>query len=110
MLVSLTRLRRLVVIAVLGCLGCTVERRKSDAELGLNPHQASGRHFLQQNWAARPEPDLPTKKKGPSLQGVFHRDYFTVSGMPANDQRAREMILYGRDKMAGYSQDLTQQQ
>src|SRR5215471_13242305 len=107
MLVSLTRLRRLVVIAVLGCLGCTVERRKSDAELGLNPHQASGRHVYDQYCARCHEPYSSRKKKGPSLQGVFHRDYFTVSGMPANDQRARDLIVYGRDKMPGYSQELT---
>jgi mono/diheme cytochrome c family protein len=30
--------------------------------------------------------------------------------MPANDQRARDLILYGRDKMPAYSQELTPQQ
>src|SRR5215813_5782466 len=110
MFVSPTRFRLLVVILLVGCAGCTVERRRSDAELGLNLQQASGRHVYEQYCARCHEAYSSRKKKGPSLQGVFHRDYFTVSGMPANDQRGREMILYGRDKMPGYSQELTQQQ
>ena len=110
MLNYLTYSRLLVVILLVGCAGCTVERRKSDAELGLNPQQASGRHIYDQYCDRCHEPYSSRKKKGPSLQGVFRRDYFTVSGMPANDQRARDLILYGRDKMPGYSQDLNQQQ
>jgi len=30
--------------------------------------------------------------------------------MPANDQRAGDLIRFGRDKMPGYSQELTPQQ
>ena len=110
MFATLTRLRLLEVILLVGCLGCTAERRKSDAELGLNPQQASGRHVYDQYCDRCHEPYSSRKKKGPSLLAVFHRDYFTVSGMPANDQRARDLILYGRDKMPAYSQELTQQQ
>ena len=29
------------------CCGCDVQRRKSDAELGLNPQQAAGRRTLR---------------------------------------------------------------
>ena len=108
MIVSLMRLRPLAVILVVGCLGCTAERRKSDTELGLNPQQASGRHTYDQYCDRCHEPYSSSKR--PTLQGVFHRDYFRVSGMPANDQRARDLILYGRDKMPAYSQELTPQQ
>jgi len=110
MIVSLLRLRPLGVILVVVCLGCTAERRKSDTELGLNPQQASGRHTYDQYCDRCHEPYSSSKRKGPTLQGVFHRDYFSVSGMPANDQRARDLILYGRDKMPAYSQELTPQQ
>lgn len=99
-----------LVVWLLALAGCTAERRKSDAELGLNAQQASGRHIYDQYCDRCHEPYSSHKRKGPSLQGVLHRDYFSVSGMPANDQRARDLILYGRDKMPGYSQDLTQQQ
>src|SRR5215470_6293158 len=109
MFVSAAKLS-LFVLLLVALVGCTAERRKSDAELGLNPQQALGRHTYDQYCDRCHEPYSSRKRKGPSLLGVFHRDYFTVSGMPANDQRARDLILYGRDKMPGYSQDLSQQQ
>src|SRR5438552_18186602 len=93
-----------------GASACEVERRKSDAELGLNPQQASGRHIYDQYCDRCHEPYSARKRKGPSLQGVFHREYLSVSGMPANDQHAADIIRFGRDKMPGYSQELTQQQ
>jgi len=89
---------------------CEVERRKSDAELALNPQQASGRHIYDQYCDRCHEAYSSHKRKGPSLQGVFKREYFSVSGMPANNQRARDLIVFGRDKMPSYSQELTQQQ
>ncbi len=100
----------LLTAVLLGTSGCDVERRKSDAELGLNPQQASGRHIYDQYCDRCHEPYSSRKRKGPSLQGVFHREYFSVSGMPANDQRAGDLIRFGRDKMPGYSQELTPQQ
>jgi len=100
----------LVSLVLLGASACEVERRKSDAELGLNPQQVSGRHIYDQYCDRCHEPYSARKRKGPSLQGVFHREYFSVSGMPANDDRARDIIRFGRDKMQGYSQELTQQQ
>ena len=100
----------LVSLVLLGPSGCEVERRKSDAALGLNPQQASGRHIYDQYCDRCHEPYSARKRKGPSLQGVFHREYFSVSGMPANDDRARDIIRFGRDKMPAYSQELTQQQ
>ena len=100
----------LILLVIFVTSGCEVERRKSDAELGLNPQQASGRHIYDQYCDRCHEPYSARKRKGPSLQGVFHREYFSVSGMPANDQRASDIIRFGRDKMQGYSQELTQQQ
>ena len=100
----------LVPLVLLGASACEVERRKSDAELGLNPQQASGRHIYDQYCDRCHEPYSARKRKGPSLQDVFHREYFSVSGMPANDDRARDIIRFGRDKMPAYSQELTQQQ
>ena len=33
-----------------------------------------------------------------------------MSGLPANDDRVKEITLYGRSKMQGFSQVLDQQQ
>ena len=91
-------------------VACDVEIRKTDAQLGLNPQQSAGRRVYDSYCYRCHEPYSSRKRKGPSLQGVFKREYFSVSGMPANDQRARDLILFGRDKMPAYSQELTQQQ
>lgn len=44
------------------------------------------------------------------MQGVFKRQDLPASGMPANDDRAGDIIRYGRDKMQGYGQLLSQEQ
>ena len=45
-----------LLLLILGCLGCQMERRKSDAELGLNPQQARGRYLYDQNCIRCHEP------------------------------------------------------
>jgi mono/diheme cytochrome c family protein len=90
--------------------GCDVERRKSDAELGLNPQQAEGRK-LYDNYCDRcHEPYSSRGKKGPSLKGVFRHQYLSLSGLPANDDRIVDIIKYGRAKMEGFNQVMTDQQ
>jgi mono/diheme cytochrome c family protein len=44
------------------------------------------------------------------LHGVFKRPYFSASGLPANDDRARDIIRYGRNKMEGFGNVLTDEQ
>lgn len=89
---------------------CDVERRKSDAELGLDPQQAAGRK-LYDNYCDRcHEPYSSRGKKGPSMKGVFKHQYLPLSGLPANDERMTDIIKYGRAKMEGFSQVMTDQQ
>ena len=104
-------LRVSVVISVLFLLaGCEVERRKSDAELGLNPQQAEGRK-LYDNYCDRcHEPYSSRGKKGPSMKGVFKQQYLPLSGLPANDERVGEIVKYGRSKMEGFGRVMTDQQ
>ena len=88
--------------------GCEVERRKSDAELGLNSQQAAGRR-LYDNYCDRcHEPYSTRGKKGPGLKGVFREKYLPISGLPANDERVGDIIRLGRKEMPGYSQTLSQ--
>lgn len=98
------------VVMAFACGGCEVERRKSDAELGLNPQQAAGRRLYDQYCDRCHEPYSSRNKKGPSMKDIFKKSYMPVSGLPANDERAGEIIMYGRAKMQGFSQVLTQQQ
>ncbi len=98
------------IIFVLALAGCDVERRKSDAELGLNAQQAEGRR-LYDNYCDRcHEPYSSRGKKGPSLKGVFKKQYLSLSGLPANDERMTDIIKNGRAKMEGFRQVMTDEQ
>jgi mono/diheme cytochrome c family protein len=99
-----------LALALLVLVGCDVERRKSDAELGLNPQQADGRK-LYDNYCDRcHEPYSSRGKKGPGLKGVFKQQYLSLSGLPANDERVTDIIKNGRAKMEGFGQVMTDQQ
>jgi mono/diheme cytochrome c family protein len=99
-----------LVLTLLVLVGCDVERRKSDAELGLNPQQAEGRK-LYDNYCDRcHEPYSSRGKKGPGLKGVFKQQYLSLSGLPANDERVTDIIKNGRAKMQGFGQVMTDQQ
>jgi mono/diheme cytochrome c family protein len=100
----------LLMLGMFLIAGCDVERRKSDAELGLNPQQAEGRK-LYENYCDRcHEPYSSRGKKGPGLKGVFKHPYLPLSGLPANDDRIIDIIKYGRAKMEGFNQVMTEQQ
>lgn len=99
-----------VLLAVFALAGCEAERRKSDAELGLNPQQISGRK-LYDNYCDRcHEPYSSRGKKGPPLKGVFKQQYLSLSGLPANDARVGDIVKYGRSKMEGFGQVMTDDQ
>jgi mono/diheme cytochrome c family protein len=114
-LLRFTKYRRWVSVALIACVanaalsGCDVERRKSDAELGLTPQQATGRK-LYDNYCDRCHRPYSTKgRKGPGLKGVFQHPYLPLSGLPANDERVTDIIRYGRHEMPGYNQTLDAQ-
>jgi mono/diheme cytochrome c family protein len=100
----------LAMLVLLALAGCDVERRKSDAELGLNPQQAEGRK-LYDNYCDRcHEPYSTRGKKGPGLKGVFKNQYLPLSGLPANDDRVTDIVKFGRAKMEGFGQVMTDEQ
>jgi mono/diheme cytochrome c family protein len=89
--------------------GCDAERRKSDAELGLNPQQSAGRKIYDSHCDRCHEPYSTRGKKGPGLKGVFQNKYLSLSGLPANDERVSDIIRLGRNEMPAYSQTLSPQ-
>jgi len=97
------------LVALASTVACDVERRKSDAELGLNAQQSAGRKIYDGECDRCHEPYSSRGKKGPSLKGVFQRKYLSLSGLPANDERVSDIIRLGRNEMPGYSQKLTSQ-
>jgi mono/diheme cytochrome c family protein len=111
-----TRIRNLKLLAVcflfsiMVLTGCDVQRRKSDAELGLNPQQIAGRRIYDNYCDRCHAPYSSRGRQGPSMKGVFQRQYLPMSGMPANDDRVTDIVRMGRNKMPGYAQVLSQQQ
>jgi mono/diheme cytochrome c family protein len=97
----------LVVLALAMFSGCDVERRKSDAELGLNPQQSAGRKIYDSHCDRCHEAYSTRGKKGPGLKGMFQNKYLPLSGLPANDERVSDIIRLGRKEMPGYSQTLS---
>ena len=89
--------------------GCEAQRRKSDAELGLNPQQAAGRQVFDYHCARCHEAYSSRGLQGPSLEHMFKKQYLP-SGLPANDARVAEVIQYGKSKMPSFGNVLTQQQ
>jgi mono/diheme cytochrome c family protein len=96
----------LALTLLLTLAACNVERRKSDAELGLNPQQSAGRKIYDAQCDRCHEPYSTRGKKGPGLQGVFQKKYLPISGLPANDERVTDIIRLGRKEMPGFSQTL----
>lgn len=99
-----------VVAAASLLAACDVELRKSDAQLGLNPQQAAGRRVYDERCARCHAPYSSRGKKGPSMKGVFKKQFLAQSGLPANDDRVIEIVRYGRNMMPGFGQVLTQRQ
>ena len=95
--------------AVCTFCACDIQRRKSDAELGLNAQQAAGRKIYDAQCDRCHEPYSTRGKKGPGLKGVFQNKYLPISGLPANDERVTDIVRLGRKEMPGYSQTLNQQ-
>lgn len=98
-----------LLLALAPTWACDLERRKSDAELGLNSQQSVGRKIYDSRCDRCHEPYSNRGKKGPSLQGVFQHKYLSLSGLPANDERVSDIIRLGRNQMPGYSQTLSSQ-
>jgi len=99
----------ILVAALVSSVACDVERRKSDAELGLNPQQAAGRKIYDAECDRCHEPYSTRGKKGPGLKGVFQHKYLSLSGLPANDERVSNIMRMGRNEMPGYGQKLSDQ-
>lgn len=100
----------LCAFATLLLSGCEVERRKSNAELGLNAQQVSGRQVYDNYCDRCHSPYSSRSRQGPSLKHMYQKQYLPDSGLPANDDRVTDIIRLGRDKMPGFAQVLNQQQ
>jgi mono/diheme cytochrome c family protein len=102
-----------IIGIVLSCAAllsaCSVERRKSDAELGLNEQQARGRQIYDRHCIRCHEPYTKREIKGPSLHAIFKKPEFP-SGIKASDERMIDVIEMGKAKMPSFRDAITDQQ
>jgi mono/diheme cytochrome c family protein len=98
-----------VLLACAAVSACDVQRRQSDAELGLNPQQSAGRKIYDSHCDRCHEPYSNRGKKGPPLKEIFQHKYLSLSGLPANDDRVTDIIRLGRNEMPGNGQALSSQ-
>jgi mono/diheme cytochrome c family protein len=98
-----------LAVTLLVFSACQAERRKSDAELGLNPTEAQGRALYDLHCGGCHEAYNSRGLKGPSLQGLFKHPYMK-NGMPANDERVRDITEHGRAGMPGYGRVMSPRQ
>lgn len=92
------------------CAACSDDpASKSDAELGLNSQQASGRHIYQQTCYPCHDAHSVPGENGPNLKGLFKKT-FLPSGLPANERFVRQTIQTGRNMMPAAGANLTSQQ
>jgi mono/diheme cytochrome c family protein len=89
--------------------GCASSKPKTDAELGLNPQQASGRQVFQSYCSSCHHAYSSAGSTGPSLKGLFRKKYLP-SGLPANDRFVLQTITGGRGMMPGFGGTLDEKQ
>ena len=94
---------------LLAVTGCGEPAPKSDAELGLNAQQSSGRRMFERDCAVCHSAYSSSSSKGPSLRHLF-RKQFLPSGLPANNRFVEQTIVGGRNMMPARGQALSQQE
>lgn len=103
----LQTLRVALLLTLLATVAGCAEKPKEKPP--LTPAQVRGERLYQTSCAVCHRADSETPLNGPGLKGMFEKKFLT-SGLPANDERVREIILRGRRTMPGYAGMYSDQQ
>lgn len=90
-------------------LGCNAEKKEPAPAAKMSEEQERGRRAFAATCTVCHEIQSSAAKQGPSLQGLFKKRSLP-SGAPANDDRVRDAILYGRRDMPAYQYFFNDQQ
>src|SRR5215813_11291772 len=81
----------------------------TDAELGLNAQQSSGRRVYN-IYCMNCHPAYSSKgNKGPGLKNLYKKEYLP-SGLTATDEHVEQSIVRGRNMMRRFGDQLDQQE
>lgn len=105
-------LLRFAVCLLIGALllGCqTAPEKKNPATMNLTAQEERGRRLYEMHCEGCHDPANPSQRNGPSMVGLYQKPTMP-SGIPARDDKVREVILDGRRMMPSYRNRLTEQQ
>lgn len=90
--------------------GCEKDRSQmSDAELGLNAQQSSGRRLYNIDCLSCHPAYSSHGNKGPGLKDLYKKPYLP-SGLTTTDEHVSQSILRGRGMMPGFGNAIDQQE
>jgi mono/diheme cytochrome c family protein len=95
------------VIGLLMSVGCNSSPGAGNRP--LTPQEERGQRIFEARCAVCHDAYSSGPRQGPGLQGIFHKKYLP-SGAPANDDRARDAIMFGRGNMPPSQNVLDDQQ
>ena len=95
------------VIVLLISIGCNSSPGAGNGP--LTPQEERGRRIFEARCAVCHDAYSSSPRQGPGLQGIFRKKYLP-SGAPANDDRARDAIMFGRRNMPALQNVLDDQQ
>ena len=96
-------------LCALALAGCRSSLTPSKPLSELTPRELRGHQVYQAECARCHYANSQDGLRGPGLEGVFRKKYL-ASGLPANDHNVEQSILYGRNMMPSFGNDLSQQQ
>ncbi len=97
----------LLFLPLLFLLGCSENNKKLGRP--LNTQEKRGEKLFASNCKKCHEADSGLATQGPNLEGVFDKK-FLPSGAPANDERVKNLLQYGRRSMPAFGQVLDDSQ
>jgi mono/diheme cytochrome c family protein len=93
-----------IAVLISGC-----EQKSSRLGRALNSNELRGKKLFVSNCQKCHQPENGLATQGPALEGLFDKQ-FMPSGTPANDERAQNVIQYGRRQMPAFGQVLDDSQ
>ncbi len=97
----------LTLVAVAVFCGCSDNNKKLGRP--LNAQEKRGEKLFASNCKKCHAADSGLATQGPNLEGVFDKK-FLPSGAPANDERVKNVLQYGRRSMPAFGQVLDDSQ
>jgi mono/diheme cytochrome c family protein len=99
----------LILLSIFLLLTAGCEQSSNKLGRPLNETELRGKRLFISNCKKCHQADSGLATQGPNLEGVFDKK-FLPSGAPANDERVKNLLQYGRRSMPAFGQVLDDSQ